>query len=778
MSIRDDGSQAYLSLVEKPDESWFLPQAPPDAEPDRQSLHDRTQARAAAAEARVQELLNDIRRLRTALRKAEAGNGTSKPLPTTTGRLHKALEKSRRDKDTIQSLRTEVGGLRREVRRLRRDLQWSETHKETIRRLSKEGIRLRADLRGWRDQQDAIRRQSSEIYRLEVALEVSESRKGALKAKLAKLLAARTTLSRPIAGPQLRAALRRSWHQKRTITSLSEENRRLRRAVRASEALKTQAAKHRAARETLSKALSGRTTELRVALRRSRRQKKTITSLSKGMGRLRKALRSSEAQNEALEAKLAKLRATGAVLSKALYGRKSEQQKKPPSERKRGQQRGAAGHGRTPRPALEERTEPHDPPADERACRRCGEPYVGNGSRVSTIFEIDVKAHKRVIDRSRWRRTCTCASSPRDVSSPPLPRLFPNTAYGTSVWSRFLYERYGCFRPLNRISAWMSDQGLPIAAGTLANSVPRFLPLFEPLHDAILEHQNRATVRHGDETTWRVQALREKDRSSRAWLWTSVSADAVYFHIDPSRSAEAAETLFAGAAHHTVLVCDRYSAYKKLARIRRGVVTLAWCWAHQRRDFINCAAGHTQRVDWCQEWIERIAAIYRLNEARLAHYDPGLEHRSPAFDAAQGALKEAVDGLFAHAERELAELPDGAHEGKPLRSLVNHRGGLCVFVDKPQVPLDNNAAERALRGPVIGRQLSFGSDSERGALFTARMYSIVGTLKMNGIDVLRWLEEWLGACAANGGRPPEDLSPWLPWSMSEERRRDLSIAPG
>ena len=681
MSIRDDGSQAYLSLVEEPDESWFLPEAPPHADPGRQSLYEKKQAGAAAAEARVQELLNDIRRLRTALRKAEAGNGTSKPLPTTTGRLHKSLEKSRRDKDTIQSLRTEVGGLRREVRQLRRDLRWSETHKETIRRLSKENIQLRADLRGLRDQQDAIRRQSSEIYRLEVALEVSESRKGALKAKLAKLLAARTTLSRPIAGPQLRAALRRSWHQKRTITSLSEEKRRLRRAVRASEALKTQAAKHRAARETLSKALSGRTTELRVALRRSRRQKKTIRSLSKGIGRLRKALRSSETRNEALEAKLAKLRATGAVLSKALYGRKSEQQKKPPSERKRGQQRGAAGHGRTPRPALEERTEQHDPPADERACRRCGEPYVGNGSRVSTVFEIDIKAHKRVIDRSRWRRTCTCASSPRDVSAPPLPRLFPNTAYGSTVWSRFLYERYGCFRPLNRISAWMSDQGLPIAAGTLANSVPRFLPMFEPLHGAILEHQNRATVRHGDETTWRVQALREKGRSSRAWLWTSVSADAVYFHIDPSRSAEAAEKLFAGAAHHTVIVCDRYSAYKKLARIRRRVVTLAWCWAHQRRDFINCAAGHMQRVDWCQEWIERIAAIYRLNEARLAHYDPGLEHQTPAFDAAQGALKEAVDRLFAHAERELAALPDGAHEGKPLRSLVNHREGLCVFVD-------------------------------------------------------------------------------------------------
>ena len=114
---------------------------------------------------------------------------------------------------------------------------------------------------------------------------------------------------------------------------------------------------------------------------------------------------------------------------------------------------------------------------------------------------------------------------------------------------------------------------------------------------------------------------------------------------------------------------------------------------------------------------------------------------------------------------------------KALRSLVNHREGLCVFVDKPQVPPTNNMAERLLRAPAIGRGLSFGSDSEDGARFTAIMYSVVGTLSMNGIDVLRWLEAWLTACAENGGKPPDDLSPWLPWSMSEERRRELA-APG
>ena len=328
-----------------------------------------------------------------------------------------------------------------------------------------------------------------------------------------------------------------------------------------------------------------------------------------------------------------------------------------------------------------------------------------------------------------------------------------------------------CFRPLHRVAAWLSDQGLAVSPGTLANTLKRFVALFEPVAEAILANQNEAALRHADETTWRVQALREEGRSSRAWLWTSVSNDAVYFHIDPSRSAEAAHKLFAEAVLYTVIVCDRYSAYKRLARLLGGLVTLAWCWSHQRRDFIECAAGQVSLTQWCGGWLERIASIYRLNDARLEHYDPGLKRQTPEFDAAQGALNEALDALFAHAERELAGLADQAREGKALRSLVNHRDGLSVFVDRPQVPMDNNLAERVLRGPVIGRRLSFGSDSETGARFTAVMYSVIATLSLNGIDVLRWLEAWLTACAHNGGRPPDDLSPWLPWSMSEDRKR-------
>ena len=99
--------------------------------------------------------------------------------------------------------------------------------------------------------------------------------------------------------------------------------------------------------------------------------------------------------------------------------------------------------------------------------------------------------------------------------------------------------------------------------------MPRFVLVFEPLAGAILAYQHAAALRHADETEWRVQALLGEGRSGRAWLWTAVGNDPVRFHIDASGSAEAAK-LFGDLASETVIVCDRYSAYKRLARLLRG----------------------------------------------------------------------------------------------------------------------------------------------------------------------------------------------------------------
>ena len=724
------------------------------------------QATGPSEDGRVVSLRDEVARLRKVLAELETTKDTARPHSGGACRAQTPPAEARQLKATIRSLRTgnkrlgkELAGWRKAVGQCQKKMDDEKERAENIRatakQLSRENMSFRREMRFLRDAETRARSLSYDVDGLRYSLKVSKAGKEKLRARIATLRAVGATTSKLAfdEAAHLRNVLRRSRRQKSTITRLRKENARLRRTVKAVKA--------------------GQKLGLRGFAPPARRS----PGLRKENARLRKAVKGTRRRIETLEAELAKLRSTRATLSKRLYGRKSEQQDKPRSQRKRGQQRGAPGHGRTQRPGLDVRPEEIELPEEERVCGVCGQPYAPNGAEVSTLVEIEVIAYQRIISRQRWRRNCACASSPMEVSAPPVPRLFVRTPYGIGFWARFLFEHFACLRTLHGVAAWMSDHRLRVSPGTLADSLKRFVPLFEPLYEATLAHQNTAALRHADETSWRVQEFRGEDRSSRAWLWTSVSKDAVCFHIDPSRSAEAALKLFAEALPGTIIVCDRYSAYKRLVRLLGDKVILAYCWSHQRRDFIEAAAGQPRLEHWCQGWVGRIAEIYRLNRERLKHYDPGRKRQTAAFRTATRALKKAVDLLFAQAEAEQADLPDHAREARALRSLLNHREGLCVFVDKPQVPMDNNQAERILRGPAIGRGLSFGSDSEDGARLTAIMYSVVGTLSMSGIDVLRWLEAWLTACAENGRKPPEDLSPWLPWSMSEEHRRKFT-APG
>lgn len=500
-----------------------------------------------------------------------------------------------------------------------------------------------------------------------------------------------------------------------------------------------------------------------------------VTGLRKEIARLKDVIARQAEELEELRAENERLRSARETHAKARFGSRSERKGKSGSDRKRGQQAGKPGHGRTPRPETERKPEIHDPPEAARTCPCCGQPYVMNGGHESEVVEIEVKAHVRTIRRNRWRRSCSCASAPKEVAAPPVPRLFPNTPYGISFWACFLFECYACHRPLNRVAAWMRDRGLPVSAGTLADSIRRMMPLFAPLSRAILEHMKGAGTLHGDETGWRVQSLKGVRGTGKAWLWCAVSRDAAWFRVDPRRNAEAAGRLFAGVAPGTVLVCDAYSAYKKLARVLGGVLVLAWCWAHVRRKFIQAAAGNDALEKWKDRWLDRIGRLFHLNRVRLKHFDPeaGMEGQSRRFGVAHRQLRSATDRLFALAEKELAGPAGSDRRATALNSLVRHRDGLSVFLDRPETPMDNNFAERIQRGPVIGRKLSFGSDSLEGARFSAMMYGIFETLRMNGIDVRKWLDDWLAACAGNGGQPPDDLAPWLPWSMDGDRRRAL-----
>jgi transposase len=224
-----------------------------------------------------------------------------------------------------------------------------------------------------------------------------------------------------------------------------------------------------------------------------------------------------------------------------------------------------------------------------------------------------------------------------------------------------------------------------------------------------------------------------------------------------------------GSEASGVLEVDRYSGYKAMAQVKLGLIVLAFCWAHVRRDFVGVGKGWPALVPWALSWLRRIRQLYRLNRERLRH---PLD--SAKFQEQDALLRRAVEAMRVQAVGELSDPKLRQPCRKVLESLQEHGTGLTRFVDDPRIPLDNNASERAGRGPAVARKNFYGSGSLWSGRLAATLFSLLATLAHWKLHPRLWLTWYLESCAAASGKAPEDIQPFLPWNLSEERRLTLA----
>ncbi len=489
----------------------------------------------------------------------------------------------------------------------------------------------------------------------------------------------------------------------------------------------------------------------------------------------------------ALKTEVTALEAKVRDLNQRLYGTKSEKsagsdaagQSKPASPRNRGQQPGSQGHGRSDRSALPVVAEVHDVREAAKHCPDCGEAFAPfPGAEESTIIEVQIQAHIRRIQRPRYHKTCQCPQVPGIVTAPPAPRLIPKSPLGVSVWTMVLLDKYLYGRPTHRLCQELSHHGLPLAQGTLTDGLQRIARLFEPVMAALYERQMREKLFHGDETRWEVFEEVEGKTGHRWYLWVMQSASVVFYRMAPGRGADVPKAHFAALQKDlvdVVLVCDRSSAYTCLAQAHDDLI-LAYCWAHVRRDFLKAARSWPELERWMFTWVDDIRELYRLNKARLEEWDEWLplDHQSPAFAERHRDLETKLHQMHERCEAHLHEPELHRAQHKVLTSLHNHWDGLTVFVGRPEVAMDNNTAERILRNPVVGRKNYYGSGSVWSAHLAAMMCSVIQTVLLWGLNPPHWLHTFLQACAEHGGQSPTDLSSFLPWQMTPERREELA----
>ena len=232
------------------------------------------------------------------------------------------------------------------------------------------------------------------------------------------------------------------------------------------------------------------------------------------------------------------------------------------------------------------------------------------------------------------------------------------------------------------------------------------------------------------------------------------------------------------AGRRLVICSDFHKAYQSLARIN-GVDPL-WCWAHIRRYFLRAGAAHPEALgDWCDAWTERIAVLYRAHHA-LAATTAGTD----AHERAQGRWQRAFTDIDAHRILQASDAAKGLLHpaaAKVIATLTSEWDGLARHRELPQLPLDNNRAERALRTPVIGRKNFYGSGAQWAAHLAADVWTVTATAARHGIEPLSMLTGYLQECARNGGTAlaGADLDPFLPWTpQGRAARRRPASDPG
>ena len=203
-----------------------------------------------------------------------------------------------------------------------------------------------------------------------------------------------------------------------------------------------------------------------------------------------------------------------------------------------------------------------------------------------------------------------------------------------------------------------------------------------------------------------------------------------------------------------VLHADGYAGFNRLYEADRkpGPIVEAACWAHARRKFFDVHAA--QQSEIAKEALDRIGQLYAIEEAIKGQ--PPTERRRRR----QARSVHLAEALKAWSETTLPKLSGRSELAGAFRYMLARWPALNRCFDDGRLALDNNAAERALRGVAVGRKNYLFAGSDRGGERAAAMYSLIETAKLNGLDPEAYLRDVLARIADHPNNRIADLLPW------------------
>lgn len=356
----------------------------------------------------------------------------------------------------------------------------------------------------------------------------------------------------------------------------------------------------------------------------------------------------------------------------------------------------------------------------------------------------------------KYRRPVIKLKATAQILALPAPAgVLEGSRADVSFVAGLLMDKFAWHLPLYRQHQRLAAAGITVSRAWLTQLAQQSISLLEPIYTAQFDSVRASRVKAMDETP--IKAGRSGHGKLRTGYFWPVygERDEICFPYHPSRSA-AFVTQALGLEHepNAVLLSDGYAAYEQYAE--KTGIHHARCWAHARRGFFEALSAEPASV---AEALEQIKALYAIEEdirelelvgeAKQLHR---LTHSKPR-----------VDLFFEWIDRQLRRA--GFTPSNPFIQALSYarerRAGLEVFLTDPDVPIDTNHLERALRVVPMGRRSWLFCWTELGAKHVGIIQSLIVTCRLHGIDPYTYLVDVLQRVGEHPASRVAELTPRL-----------------
>ena len=398
----------------------------------------------------------------------------------------------------------------------------------------------------------------------------------------------------------------------------------------------------------------------------------------------------------------------------------------------------------------------HDATGDACGCTECGGRLRQIGADVSEQLEY-VPARFKVIRHVRPKLACVSCQTIFQAAAPSRP--IARGVAGPALLANVLVSKYCDHIPLHRLARIHAREGVVFDPSTYGGWVEQSHALLDPLVAALGRYTLASAKVHADDTPVPVlDPGRGRTKTGRLWVYVrddrpagSTEPPAAWYRYSPNRKGEHPQAHLRD--YRGILQADAYGGYAKI--YTTGRVDEAACWAHARRPFWDMYENQGRVAgSIADQALQRIAALYAI-EAEIRGLPPDVRRR--ARQARAGPLLQELRDWFASMVGKVSAKSELA---KAISYSLTRWRALTRYRDDGRIEIDNNAAERALRGVALGRNNYLFMGSDAGGERAASIYSLVETAKLNGFDPQAYLREVLTRIAEHPINRIEELLPW------------------